>query len=208
MVFSLDSLHSANSQFTYRLIPAEELSEGIQELDLGPEQRKEIFEVKVNVLERIIGKSGGDSEKLLRPQRPYTRDHSVGLNGFSSTERGILAGITSMADAPGFFAAGRYGFLHGVRYLPDLIFQIEGILTTRKKGYLNPQFLLSYPISVSTKLMGGTALITDTIDFSNRQWDLVAGLEIRLGHIQIYGGYRSGGGVNDEVVDVRLAYFF
>jgi hypothetical protein len=193
---------------SYRLVAADELSDQFAELGMTAEQRKEIFEAKIHWLERVIGKSNGESNKLLNPPDPDAQGDSVGLNGFSSTERGVLLGGTSLADAPGLFLGGRYSVLHGVSYLPDLIFEFDGILTTRGKGYLSPQFSLAYPISVSTKLMGGVGLLTDTIDFSNRQWDWLAGLEVRLGHVQIYGGFRTSGSVNDEVIDIRLAYFF
>lgn len=197
-----------SADLTYSLVASESLTERIAELDLTTKQLKRLFEVEMHLLNRAIGKSSGESKKLLHPPDFDTQDESVGLNGFSSTERGIILGITSLADSPGVFLGGRYGFLHGSKFLPDLIFQLDGILTTRKSGYLSPQFLLSYPISVSTKLMGGGGLLTDTIDFRNRQWDWVAGLEIRLGHLQVYGGFRSAGSVNDEMVDIRLAYFF
>jgi hypothetical protein len=172
------------------------------------EERKELFEAKVSWLKRVTGSSNGESNKLLKPAEAESESDSIGLNGFSSTERGVILGATSLADTPGVFLGGRYSFLHGFKYLPDLIFELDGILTTRKKGYLASQIYLSYPISVATKLMGGVGLLTDHINFRNRQWEWVAGLEVRLGHVQIYGGYRSGGRVNDERIDVRVAYFF
>jgi hypothetical protein len=178
------------------------------ELGLTTRQLKELYEVKMHLLNRMTGKSSGDSKKLLQPPDFDAQDESVGLDGFSSTERGIILGVTSQMDSPGVFLGGRFGFLHGVEFLPDLIFQFDGILTTKKKGYLSPQFLLSYPISVSAKFMGGAGLVTDKYDFSNRQWEWLAGLEVRLGHLQVYGGFRSGGSVNDEMIDIRLAYFF
>jgi hypothetical protein len=56
--------------------------------------------------------------------------------------------------------------------------------------------------------MAGGGLLTDSISFSNKQWDWLVGFEVRLGHLQISAGVRSTGHVNDEAVDVRLAYFF
>lgn len=197
-----------DGELSYQLVSADDLTDQMSQLDLDPKQHREVFETRVHWIKRFLGTSNGESHRLVEPPDRKGQGHELGLNGFSSTERGLLLGGTSLADAPGIFLGGRYGFLHGINYLPDLIFQLDGILTTRGKGLLSSQFFLAYPISVATKVMGGAGLLTDTIDFKNRQWDWLAGLEVRLGHLQVYAGFRSSGSVNDETIDIRLAYFF
>ena len=67
---------------------------------------------------------------------------------------------------------------------------------------------MAYPISVASKVMGGPSLLTNSLSFRQRQWDWVAGLETRLGHLQLYLGVRTTGSLNDEFLDFRLSYFF
>jgi hypothetical protein len=206
-VFSVRD-EDGSAEFTYQLVPADKLRSELNELALSTEERKRIFETRIHRMRRFLGTSNGEAHRLVEPPDIESQGNEIGLNGFSSTERGIIFGGTSMADTPGIFLGGRYGFLHGITYLPDLICQLDGILTTQGKGLLSSQFLLSYPISVATKVVGGAGLLTDSASFRNKQWDWLAGFEVRLGHLQIYAGFRSSGKVNDETVDVRFAYFF
>ena len=211
IVFSPESAaqdENTSRRFTYQLVSVSELAEEFDQLGMSKAERAAIFEKRIHWLQWVTGRSNGDSGKLLIPPDPKTEGESVGLNGFSSTERGIILGGTSLADSPGLYLGGRYGFLHGTHYIPDFVFEFDGILTTNGKTYLATDFLLSYPLSVSAKVMGGVGLLTDSISFKNSQWDWVAGLEVRFGHIQCYGGVRSHGPVNGEVIDIRLAYFF
>ena len=119
-----------------------------------------------------------------------------------------MAGFTNLIAEPGAFLGGRYAFLNDKKYLPDLIFEADGIVTTKGKGYLSTQFLLSYPIDATTKLMGGMAFTTDTLRFDRRQWDWIGAIEARVGFLRIYGATRSWGHVTRSAVDFRVAYFF
>jgi hypothetical protein len=203
------ALEESNSRrFAYQLVSVDELSEEFDRLGMSQSEREAIFETRIHWLKWVIGKSNGDSDKLLTPPSLDVQGDSVGLDGFSSTERGIILGGTSLAESPGVYLGGRYGFLHGVKFLPDFVLELDGIFTTKGTTYLVTDFLLSYPISVSAKVLGGVGLLTDSIKFTNYQWDWSAGLEVRFGNIQFYGGVRSRGPVNGEVLDIRLAYFF
>jgi len=194
--------------FSYRLIPVEKLFEDFAELDLTTKQRKEAFETHVNPFMRVIGRSNGSSGKLLLPREPETKSDSVGIQNFASTERGFMVGVTNLIEEPGIFVGGRYAFLNGIKYLPDLMFEADGILTTRGKGFLSTQALLTYPIDATIKLMGGYGFVTDSLRFDRRQWDWIAAGEARLGHIRIYGAMRTWGSVSESAADFRISYIF
>jgi hypothetical protein len=195
-------------RFPYDLVPVEELAQQLGELGLSTSDREELFETRVHWLRRMAGQSNGASRKLLVPPPEEVYGDSLGVNGHSATERGILLGGTTMLDTPGLYLGGRYGILHGSMLLPDLIVEANGIVTSRGKGFLATQFLMAYPISVASKVVGGTSLLTNSLSFRQRQWDWVGGLEMRLGHFQLYLGFRTPGSLNDESFDFRLSYFF
>jgi hypothetical protein len=195
-------------QFGYRLASVEELAGDFSQLDLTGEQRKEVFESQVSWLMRAIGRSNGSSGRLLLPREPDAGSGSLNIQDFNSTERGFMVGMTNLVEEPGVFMGGRYAFLNGKRVLPDLIFEADGILTTRGEGFLSMQALLSYPIDATTKLMGGYGFVTDSLRFDRRQWDWIAAIEARLGFVRIYGGMRTWGSVTRSAVDFRVSYFF
>ena len=119
-----------------------------------------------------------------------------------------MVGMTNLAEGPGVFVGGRYAFLNGIKYLPDLILEADGVLTGRGEKFISTKVLLSYPIDATTKLMGGYGFVTDSLRFNHRQWDWIAAIEGRLGHIRIYGAMRTWGSVTKSAVDFRVCYFF
>ncbi len=195
-------------QFGYRLVPVEKLIDDFDKLELTAKQRKEAFETQVNWLMRAIGRSNGSSDKLLLPREPEEKSDSLNIQSFASTERGFMAGVTNLIEEPGAFLGARYSFLHGIKYLPDLMFEADGIVTTRGDGFLSMQALLSYPIDATTRLMGGYGFVTDSLRFDRRQWDWIGAIEARLGYIRIYGAMRTWGSVTRSAVDFRVSYFF
>ena len=197
-----------NRHFAYRLVPVESLEKDFADIELTDGQRKEAFETPVNWIMRSIGRSNGNSGKLLLPRKPEANSDSLNIKNFASAERGFMAGVTNLIAEPGVFVGGRYAFLNGKKYLPDLMLEADGILTTKGKGYLSTQFLLTYPIDATTKLMGGYGFVTDSLRFDRRQWDWIGAIEARLGFIRIYGATRTWGHVTRSAVDFRVSYFF
>jgi len=195
-------------QFAYRLVPVEELTNEFAKLALTHEQRKEIFESEVHWFRKALGRSNGQSGKLLVPPSREGGGEFAGLSDFSSTERGFLLGGTNLIEESGAFLGARYSFLHGIKYLPDLVFEADGIVTYKGKGYLATEFLLSYPIDATLRFLGGASFVTEATSFRQHQWDWLAALEMRLGHIRIYAATRSWGPVTRSTLDFRLSYFF
>jgi hypothetical protein len=195
-------------RFAYRLVPVEKLARDFAGMELTAKQQKEAFESQVCWIMRAIGRSNGNSGKLLLPREPEVKENSLNIENFASTERGFMVGGTNLIAEPGVFVGGRYAFLNGKKYLPDLMLEADGILTTKGKGYLSTQFLLTYPIDATTKLMGGYGFVTDSLRFDRRQWDWIAAIEARLGYIRIYGAMRTWGFVTRSAVDFRISYFF
>lgn len=197
-----------NSHFFYRLIPVKELVEDFDALGLTSKQREEVFENSVDCFQQAFGRSNGNAEKLLLPPDHEIDRSSFGIKDFSSTERGFLFGVTTLAPLPGVYLGGRYAFLHGIKYLPDLLFEADGILEGDGQTYLSTQALLTYPIDPSIKIMGGGGLITDSIRFNRRQWDWIVGGEIRLGDFLVTVTARSTGPIIQSGYDFRWSYCF
>lgn len=195
-------------RFGYQLVPVEKLADDFFDLDLTNKQRKEAYETQVSWLMRAMGRSNGSSGSLLLPREPAAGNGSLNIRDLNSTERGFMVGMTNLVEEPGVFAGGRYAFLNGKRYLPDLIFEADAILTTRGEGFFLTQALLSYPIDATTKLMGGYGFVTNSLRFDRRQWDWIGAIEARLGSIRLYGAMRTWGSVTRSAVDFRVSYFF
>jgi len=194
--------------FQYRLAHVDELHEQFSQLGLSGEELEQAFETKASWLERLSGKSNGDSDKLVIPPSINPESRPLGVKDFSKTEKGIMLGGTSLTGEPGVFLGGRYSFLNGSKYFPDLMLEADGVLTVEGKGYLSLSTLLSYPIDAITRVFGGAGLVTDTIDFRHRQWDWIVGLEVRVGHLRFSGAGRSTGAIADSGFDLRVSYFF
>jgi hypothetical protein len=196
-----------NRQLSYQLVPVDSLVEGFAHLELTEKQRKQAFENQVFWFPRVFGKDNGRSDKLLMPPPAEIGGESIGIRGVSSLERHLLAGTVLNMDDPGLFAGGRYGFLTRSRYLPDLMLQIDGIVTRRDK-YLSPQVMLSYPIDGFTRIMAGQSMVTDSLKFERVQWDWVGAIEVRLGDMRISAATRSVGPLRTSAKEFRLFYAF
>ena len=73
------------------------------------------------------------------------------------------------------------------------------------RTFFSTAALASYPISAMTKLLAGVGFVTD---FEESQWDLVGGLEFRLGGFRLSVTGRTLGEVTESALDLRLYYFF
>jgi hypothetical protein len=196
-----------NRQFSYQLVPVDSLAEGFAHLELTEKQRKQAFENQVFWFPRVFGKDNGRSDKLLMPPPVESGGESIGVRGVSSGERHFLAGTVLNVDDPGLFAGGRYAFLTRSRYLPDLMLQVDGIVTRRDK-YLSPQVMFSYPIDGFTKIMAGQSMVTDSLKFERVQWNWVGAIEVRLGDMRISAATRSVGPLRTSAKEFRLFYAF
>ena len=135
------------------------------------------------------------------------RSRSIGVDSIASTERGLLVGTVLNLEEQAAFVGARYAYMHGLRYVPDLMFEADAVRGARH-GYLSAQMLLSYPIDSSIKLLAGKTLVTDSIQLDRVEWNWTGGVEIRLGRMRIYGGSRSLGSIVPYAKEFRLAYFF
>jgi len=194
-------------RFAYRLVPVASLEEDFARLALTDRQRKDAFEVGKHWFRRVFGGDDGNSDALLLPPRLRPGTESIGFGGLSSSERGVLLGATLSVEEPGLLLGGRYSVLHGRKFVPDLVFEADGILTS-DHAYLFSQFFLSYPIDSSTRVMGGRELVTDSISFDRRQWNWIGRIEVRLGRMRVSATTRSIGPVTGLSKEFRLAYFF
>jgi len=198
----------SGKQFSYRLVSVDELSNEFLRLGLSDTERRKDFETPKSWFKRFVGKSDGNSDKLLVPRNPRIAGRSVGIENFSSTERGFMVGGTNLFPDPGFFLGGRYSFLNGKKIIPDLIFEADGIVTKKGKGYFSTQSLMSYPIEGSTRFFVGHSFVTDSLSFKRREWDWIGGFEVRLGRVRVYFASRPWGEITRSAVDFRMAYFF
>ena len=207
VIFSPDSdADPAPGSHSYQLEPTDQLSLDVISLPLSEEQRKAAFETHVSWFTRLMGRSNGSPNSLLSPPEPNLRRKSIDTGKYSSTERGILAGFTNLMPRAGFLLGGRYSFQNRYRYLPDLMFEADGIVNTSGKGYLSTDAMLTYPIDAATKFMFGTGVITDSIHYRNYKRDWIAATEVRLGRMRIYASGRSWGPVTKSSVDFRIFY--
>jgi len=193
--------------FSYRLVPVDSVTENFEELKLTDSQRKRVFENQTSWFTRVFGRDNGRSDKLVLPPRLRSEGEPFGIGGASSPERRFMVGTVLSVDEPGLFVGGRYSYLTPHIYLPDLLFQIDGIVTRHDK-YLAPQFLLSYPFDGFTRIMAGKSLVTDSLKFSRRQWDTVGTIEVRLGDMRISATTRSTGALRSTAKEFRLFYAF
>jgi hypothetical protein len=191
----------------YQLVPVESLMDRFAQLELTDKQLKHAFETEVFWFNRVFGKDNGRSDKLLVPPPAEIGTDSIGIRGVSSHERHFLAGTVLNVNDPGLFAGGRYSFLTRSRFLPDLMLQVDGIVT-RKDKYLSPQVMLSYPIDGFTKIMAGQSMVTDSLTFDRVQWDWVGAIEVRLGDMRISAATRSVGPLRNSAKEFRLFYAF
>jgi hypothetical protein len=199
---------SRETCFSYRLVHVDELNGQFSRLGLSGPELEEAFETRIGWLSRLSGKSNGEAERLVMPPRTEPNSNALGVEDFSGTERGFLLGGTSLIADPGVFLGGRYSFLNGFRFLPDLMLEADGVLTVEGRGYLALSALLAFPLDAITKVFGGAGLVTDSLGFQNRQWDWIAGLEVRIGHLRFSAAGRSKGEIANSGFDFRIFYFF
>jgi hypothetical protein len=198
----------APGSHSYQLEPTEQLSLDVKSLPLTEKQRNAAFETQVSWFTRLMGRSNGSPNALLSPPEPNLRRRTIDTGKYSSTERGFLVGFTNLMPRAGFLLGGRYSFQNGYRYLPDVMFEADGIVNTNGKGYLSTDAMLTYPIDAATKFMFGTGVFTDSIRYRNYERDWIAATEVRLGRMRIYAAGRSWGPVTQSSVDFRLFYLF
>ena len=192
----------------YRLVPVEELTQAFAQLDLSSKQRQAVFEIDKNWFRRAFGGDNGSSEKLLVPPTRAASSGSVGIRQFSSTERGLLLGYTFKNDRQGMMIGGRYSYLHGIRHLPDLIFESTAHVTTYGTAYVSNEVLLSYPIDGTVRARFGGALVVDSLTFESPQLDFVLGAEVKLGRMRVNAATRSFGRITRSSKEFSLSYFF
>jgi len=192
---------------SYRLAPVDSVVESFAKLNLTVSQRENAFENKTFWFTRVFGRDNGRSDTLLVPPRTEGGRRFVGVRGVSSSERRFLVGTVLNTEEPGFFVGARYSYMTSSVYLPDLMFEVDGILAQHKK-YTTTQFLLSYPLDGFTRVMVGKSLVTDSFKFSQRQWDTVGTVEIRLGDMRISATTRSSGPMPGASKEFRLFYAF
>ena len=192
---------------SYRLASVDSLNAEFARLKLTDKERKKTFETSTFWFPRVFGRNNGRSKALLMPAAPRTGGSSIGIQSVSSSERFLLTGAALNMDAPGILVGGRYSFLTRPLYVPDFVFETDGIVT-RNKNYLSPQFLLSYPFDGFTRIMFGKSLVTDSLSFNSRQWDTVGTIEVHLGDMRISASARSIGPVRSVSKEFRLFYAF
>jgi hypothetical protein len=198
---------SDNGTLPYRLAPVADLDARFSALDLTDADREAAFEDERHWFRRLFGGDNGSSESLLRPPVPRVDTESVGIRPFESGERGVMLGATFSFEEPGLFLGGRYAFLNGSEWLPDLFLEADGILT-RDKAYVSSRLLATYPLDGSTRIMAGRSLITDSIRFDRRQWDWVGVIEFTLGRMRVSGMGRTIGPLSGLSKEFRLFYLF
>jgi hypothetical protein len=199
---------AAPGTLTYRLVPVEELTRAFTRLDLSRQERKAIFEADKFWFRRVFGSDNGSSTKLLVPPAREASSPSIGIGKFASTERGFLLGVTVKSDRQGALFGYRYSFLHGIRFLPDVVFEADTKVNTLRQAYVSGEALLSYPIDGTTRVYFGRALVTDLKDLGRRQWDWVGGFEFRLGRMRLSGESRSWGPVTQSSKEFSFSHLF
>jgi hypothetical protein len=195
------------AEWTYRLVPVEELSTAFDALALTGRERREIFEHRRHPLARMFGRDNGTSKKLLVPPPRSLDRRSIGIERFMSGERGLVVGTQLNLEQQGLFVGARYSHLLGGTFVPDLMVQADAIVTTRQ-SYLAAQFLMTYPIDGSTTLLAGKALVADALQPGRHQWDWIAAIEFPVGNMRLYLASRSWGPVTQFSKEVRLSYLF
>ena len=193
---------------TYRLVAVSKLESQLGPLGSDGEALREVFQAPVAWPRRLFGRSNGNAAQLLLPPPASNLVGSVEGEHFGSTERGFSAGVTTLAAHPAGFVGGRYAFFNRSKFLPDLILLGEMIHCIESEIYFSSAILGSYPIDAATKLVFGRGLVVEAAERHRRQWDWIAGLEIKLGALRLHGAYRTMGPVTDSAFDLRLFYLF
>ena len=193
---------------TYQLVAVSELESKLGHLGPDGQALREVFQEKVAWPRRFFGRSNGNADHLLLPPPVSSLVGSVEEERFDSTERGFTAGITTLEAHPAAFVGGRYAFFNRSKFIPDLILSTEMIHCVESEKYFSSAVLGSFPIDAATKLVFGRGLVVEAAERHRKQWDWIAGLEIRLGALRLHSAYRTLGPVTDSAFDLRLFYLF
>jgi hypothetical protein len=206
IVFSpLGSTDSKLTALTYRLAPTERLNSDVTRLGLSEKERKEVFQTHVSWFTRLMGRSNGNANSLLTPPKAKTTSYK---GNFAATERGLLVGMTHLMPGVGMFVGGRYGFQNHYRFLPDLLFEANGIVGSSGKALLTTDAMLSYPIDATMKIMFGKSVVTDSLRYREYQKDWILASEVTVGRVRFYTASRSWGKLTQSAVDFRVSLFF
>ncbi len=197
-----------SNSLTYRLVTVGRLESELGHLGSDGEALREVFQEPIGWPRRLFGRSNGSADQLLLPPPQSSLVGSAEGERFGSTERGVSAGVTTLISDPGGFVGGRYAFFNPSKFFPDLFLSAEVIHNIELETYVSSSILGSYPIDAATKLLFGRGLVVDIVKRHRRQWDWIAGLEIRLGAVRIHGAYRTLGPVTHSAFDLRLFYLF
>ncbi len=199
---------SHSNTLTYRLVAVRELESELGHLEPDGKALREVYQEQIAWPRRFFGRSNGNADKLLLPPPESSLVGSVEGERFSSTERGFTAGVTTLEAHPSLFVGGRYAFFNRSKLLPDLILSAEMIHCVESEKYFSSSVLGSYPIDAATKVVFGRGLVVEAAERQRRQWDWIAGLEIKLGAMRLHSAYRTIGNVTDSAFDLRLFYLF
>jgi hypothetical protein len=202
-----DAAGDAADRLTYRLVPVRDLEDAFSALNLTVDERDALFETHRNWFRRAFGGDNGSPDKLLVPPPLRTDKEAIGIEKLEDTQRGFLLGTQLNLEQQGGFFGARYGYLFGSTYVPDVVFEADGILT-RHHRHLETRAMVSYPLDGSTTLMFGRALVVDVLHPDRRQWDWVAAVEFPVGHMRVFFASRSWGPLTKYSKEVRLSYFF
>jgi hypothetical protein len=196
------------SGLSYRLEPTARLNSDVTRLGLTEKQRKAVFQTHVSWFTRVMGRSNGNANSLLTPPKPSQRNNSSYKGKFASTERGVLVGMTHLMPGVGMFVGGRYAFQNHYKFLPDLLFEADGIVSNSGKGFFTTDALLSYPIDATMKIMFGKSVVTDSLHYREYEKDWVLASEVTVGRVRFYTASRSWGKLTRSAVDFRVSLFF
>jgi hypothetical protein len=197
----------AADRLTYRLVPVGDLTDAFSALDLSVDERNALFETQRNWFRRMFGGDNGSPDKLLVPPPRRPGEGGIGIEPLEKTQRGILVGTQLNLEQQGGLVGARYAYLFGRAYIPDVVFEADGILT-RYQRHVETRAMVSYPLDGSTTLMFGKAVVVDALHPDRRQWDWVASVEFPVGHMRVSFASRSWGPLTKYSKEVRLSYFF
>jgi hypothetical protein len=196
------------SGMSYRLEPTERLNSDVTRLGLSEKQRKAVFQTHVSWFTRLMGRSNGNANSLLAPPEASRRNNSSYKGKFASTERGLLVGVTHLMPGVGMFVGGRYAFQNHYKWLPDLLFEADGVASNSGKGFFTTDALLSYPIDATLKIMFGKGVVTDSLRYRQYEKDWILASEVTVGRVRFYTASRSWGKLTRSAVDFRVSLFF
>lgn len=188
---------------TYRLRSTEELEASLMEWN------NRLPKGSRSWIAQAFGKPDGGSLSLALPAshenfgKPKRAEHNR-----AALERGFFVGYTPILYDYTLLAGARYTYPTPSRYLPDAVFDAYALVCGDGNDYYEVQVVGSYPIDAISSLFAGGAVLGDSIGFDDRQFDWVAGLEVRLNRFRFRPCFRRTGSVSSAWLDFRLMWFF